>query len=73
MRELVITKTDRSQRIEKEVAEKLKELQMLRRVQFMKKELVRCPKLQKEISPIYCMVCEYFRRRVKGKIYCSYP
>lgn len=73
MRELVITKTTRSVRVSKEVEGRLKELGVYGRVRFMKKERVSCPKSDEKVSPLYCLLCEYFRRRVKGRIYCEYP
>ena len=72
MRALEITKTEKPQKVSKEVIEKLKEMQMYNRVKFMKNELIYCPKESKEISPLNCMVCSHFKRRVKGKIYCDY-
>lgn len=72
MRILEVIKTEKRQKLDKAILEKLKGTQMYKRVKFMKKELVNCPKEKKLLSPLYCMVCPYFRKRVKGKIYCDY-
>jgi len=68
-----VIKTDKTQRVSKDITAKLKELRLLNRVKFMKKELILCPMIDQERSPMYCMLCEYFSRRIKGIIYCKYP
>ncbi|RLG58604.1 hypothetical protein DRN86_05440 [Candidatus Geothermarchaeota archaeon] len=69
---LDVIKTEKPQKIDKKIMSKLKEAGMYRKVSFMRKELVNCPKESKQISPLNCMICEYFMRRIKGKIYCKY-
>ncbi len=73
MRQIPVKKVGKTVRIPKEIREEIKKLGIERKVKFMKRELVLCPKTEKEQSPMICMVCEYFVRRVKGVIYCKYP
>ncbi len=73
MREIPVTKVDKTVRIPREISEKVKQLGLKKEIKYMKKEIIDCPLHKKEISPIYCLVCPYFVRRVKGKIYCKYP
>ena len=72
MIQIKVEKTNKTQRIPKEVKEKLKDLGIYSKLQFMKKEIINCPKTGKVQSPIYCFLCEYFARRIKGVIYCKY-
>ncbi len=71
MRHIPVRKSEKSIRIGKELREQLKELRLLKTVSFMRKELVFCPLKNEEISPIHCVVCENFGRRIKGVIYCK--
>ena len=73
MRHISVKKVERSTRIPKEIREEIKRLGIERKVKFMKKELLLCPLSNKEQSPMICMVCEYFTRRVRGVIHCKYP
>jgi hypothetical protein len=72
MRIIPVKKIDKTVRIPKEIREEIKRLRIERKVKFMKKELLLCPLTNKEQSPIICMTCEYFSRRIKGKVYCKY-
>jgi len=72
MRELPVIKVEKTVKIDKALREKLKELGLLSRLKFLRKELVSCPMKGKEISTANCLVCEHFRRRVRGNIYCTY-
>ena len=72
MIQIKVEKTEKAQRISKEVREKLKSLGIYGKIQFMRKEIIKCPKTGKIQSPIYCFLCEYFSRRIKGVIYCKY-
>jgi len=73
MREIKIEKTDKTVRIPKALREEIKRMGLESKIKFMKKELVYCPLHGKKISPIYCITCKYFVRRVKGVVYCRYP
>ena len=73
MRKIPVNKVEKTVRVPKEIREEIKKLGIERKVKFMKKELVLCPKTGEEQSPMICMVCDYFVRRVKGVIYCRYP
>lgn len=66
-------KIDKTVRVPKEVSEEIKRLGIGKKVKFMKKELVLCPMTNKDQSPLICMTCEYFARRIKGLIHCKYP
>ena len=67
-----VEKTDKTQRVPREITSKLKEIGILGKLKFMKKELVECPKMKRKISPLYCFQCQYFIRRVKGYIHCKF-
>ena len=71
MGEVKVRKVGTSAKIERAVLDRLKELGLTRRVSFMKKERVDCPLRGEEISPLYCLLCEHYRRRVKGIVYCE--
>jgi len=73
MREIAVKKINKSVRIPKEIRSEIKRMRLESKIKFMKKELVNCPLHKKEISPLYCLLCEYFVRRVKGVVYCRYP
>ena len=73
MRQIPVKKVDKTIRVPREVREEIKRLGIERKVRFMKKELVFCPLANKEQSPMICMTCEYFARRIKGVIHCKYP
>ncbi len=66
-------KVDRTVRVPKEIREEIKRMGIERKVKFMKKELIHCPMTDMDQSPMICMTCEYFVRRVKGIIHCKYP
>lgn len=66
-------KTDKTVRIPKELREEIKRMGLESKIKFMRKELIDCPLHKKKISPLYCLVCDYFVRRVKGVVYCKYP
>ncbi len=72
MIQIPVEKTEKIQRVPKEITTKLKEMGILNRVKFMKKELVFCPMRNAKISPMYCIQCPFFLRRVKGVVYCRY-
>lgn len=72
MIKIPVEKTEKSQRVPREISERIKELGIYSKVKFMKKELVTCPMREKKISPMYCMQCQYFSRRIKGVIYCKF-
>jgi len=72
MREIPVRKVDKTIRIPREISEKVKAMGLKKEIKYMKKELVDCPLYQKEISPIYCLVCPHFARRIKGVIHCKY-
>jgi len=69
--EISVRKTEKKWKINREVAKRLRDLKIYGRVKFMIKEVVSCPK-EGDISPINCLICPYYLRRVKGKIYCNY-
>jgi len=73
MRHIQVKKVNKTVRVPKEVREEIKKLGIERKVKFMKKELIFCPMTNKEQSPLICMTCDYFVRRVKGVIHCRYP
>jgi iron-sulfur cluster repair protein YtfE (RIC family) len=73
MRHITVKKVEKTVRVPKEIREEIKKLGIERKVKFMKKELILCPMTKKEQSPIICMTCEYFLRRVRGVIHCKYP
>ncbi len=73
MREIPVKKVDKTVRVPREISEKVKKLGLKKEIKYMKKELIDCPMYGKEVSPIYCLVCEYFSKRIKGVIYCKYP
>lgn len=37
----------------------------------MKKECVKCPILEKDVTFVECFICKNFLRRIKGKIECA--
>lgn len=71
MGEIRVRKVETPAKIERSALNRLKELRLTRRVSFMKKERVPCPLRGEEISPIYCLLCDHYRRRVKGVIHCD--
>jgi hypothetical protein len=73
MRHIPVKKVDKTIRVPKEIREEIKRLGIERKVKFMKKEVLFCPMNSKEQSPMICMVCEYFARRIRGVIHCKYP
>jgi hypothetical protein len=73
MREIKIEKVDKTVRVSRELREEIKRMGLESKIKFMRKELVDCPLQKKKISPLYCLVCEYFVRRYKGVIHCKYP
>lgn len=73
MRHIPVKKVDKTVRVPKKVREEIKQLGIERKVRFMKRELVLCPLSGKEQSPLLCMTCQYFVRRIKGVIHCKYP
>lgn len=72
MRQINVIKVNKTVPIPREVSEEIKQLGLERKVRFMKKEVVLCPLSQKEQSPLICITCNYFVKRVKGVVYCKY-
>jgi len=73
MREIPVEKVDKTIRVPREIREEIKRMGLESKIKFMRKELIECPMHKKRISPLYCLLCEYFVRRVKGIVYCKYP
>ena len=73
MREIPVEKVDKTIRVPREIREEIKRMGLESKIKFMRKELIECPMYKKRISPLYCLLCEYFVRRVKGIVYCKYP
>ncbi|MFQ5871118.1 MAG: hypothetical protein ACE5IB_03020 [Candidatus Geothermarchaeales archaeon] len=73
MRQIQVVKTDSVAKMDRQLRSQIKDLGMSRRASFMKKERLQCPMLSEEITPLTCLVCPHFRRRVMGFVHCNYP
>ena len=73
MREIKVEKSEKTVRISREIRDEIKRMGLDSKIKFMRKELINCPKYGKKVSPVYCLLCEYFVRRFKGVIHCKYP
>lgn len=67
-----VEKVEKSIRIPRDVIRSLKEIGLYGKIKFMRKEVLLCPLAQSKRSPIVCLTCQYFVRRVKGLVYCKY-
>jgi len=70
--EIEVIKVNKRIKIPKEIREEIKRMKLFSKLKFMEYELITCPKTKKDQSPLLCLTCEYFVRRVKGKVYCRY-
>jgi len=73
VRTIEVKKSNKLIRIPKEIREEIKRLGISSKIKFMQRELIECPMTSRDQSPIICMTCNHFLRRIKGKIYCKYP
>jgi hypothetical protein len=73
MREIPVRKVEEAAKIKKQIKTQIKDMGLTRRTSFMKKERLDCPMLKEEITPLTCMVCPYYRRRVMGFVHCAFP
>lgn len=62
---------DKPKKVPKVVAQELKGVASAKQMSRMKKEAVKCPVLQKEVSSMVCFACPSFLRRVSGVVDCA--
>lgn len=69
--EVPIYGVDKPAKVPKEVTTELKGAVSGKMVARMKKEAVKCPVVNDEVTFLVCFTCPSFLRRVKGVVHCA--